>query len=64
MQTDNIKNLNENNMIYLYKFIKIDFGKITDYLSYSNFEKRIILSKFEFRICNHGVQIEVGRYNL
>ena len=37
MQTDKIENLNENNRIYLYKFIKIDFGKINDYLSYSNF---------------------------
>ena len=55
-----IKNLNGNNKIYLYKFLKQNENVMEYYLSHPDRNVRLILTKF--RLGNHKLLIEIGRY--
>ena len=58
---DKINNLNENNKIYLYKFLKSNINnQMQYYLSHPSKETRKMLTKF--RISEHCLFIETGRY--
>ena len=54
-----IEKLNERNKLFLYKLLKINTDR-DFYLSHSNFEFRKLVTKF--RICDHSLELEVGRY--
>jgi hypothetical protein len=55
-----IKNLNGNNIIYLYKFLKQNENEMEYYLSHPYRNVRHILTKF--RLSDHKLLIEIGRY--
>lgn len=59
MANNKIKNLNEQNKLFLYKSLKTDLGK-EHYLSHYDFETRKNIAKF--RISDHFLEIEQGRY--
>lgn len=54
-----IKTLDEHNKLFLYKFIKLN-NEQEYYLKYPNFETRRLFT--QFRISDHRLQIEKGRY--
>ena len=54
-----IKNLNGNNKVYLYKFLKQDENEMEYYLSHPVRNVRLILTKF--RLSEHKLLIEIGR---
>ena len=57
---DQIKNLNGNNKIYLYKFLKQNENEMEYYLSHPDRNVRLILTKC--RLSDHKHLIEIGRY--
>ena len=57
---DQIKNLNGNNKIYLYKFLKQNENEMEYYLSHPDRNVRLILTKC--RLSDHKPLIEIGRY--
>jgi len=57
---NNVKNLNGNNKIYLYQFLKQNGNEMEYYLSHPDRNVRLILTKF--RLSDHKLLIEIGRY--
>jgi hypothetical protein len=54
-----IKDLNGNNKVYLYKFLKQNENEMEYYLSHPDRNVRLILTKF--RLSEHNLLIEIGR---